>query len=373
LKERKKVLEKGKVSSRQGILLLPFTVVVSTAVLIAPAITAKAAGRDGWICILVVATAYGLLSALVIIKLWQRFPDKTIIEYSQIIAGPVGKIIGAAYILWFIHINSVVVREFGDFILTSFMPETPLVAFIVILLFLGSWATKCGLEVICRVNEFIFPLFALSVAGVFILVLQESEFSNLLPIMENGIKPILRGSWAPMAWRGEIIVVSMLLPYIDNRDKAGKHLAYSVILIGLILTLSTILSVAVLGELTGHLTFPFFELARCIKIGRFIERVEALILVMWVAGVTVKVATFFYIASLGMGQLFGLSDYRPVVLPLGLTLGVWSLELFESSILSIQWLGEIFPIYALIFEFVIPSVLLIIAAASKKGGGQNSG
>lgn len=367
------MLEKGKVSSRQGILLLPFTFVVSTAVLIAPAITAKAAGRDGWISILLVGTVYGLLTAFVIIKLWQRFPDKTIIEYSQIIAGPFGKIIGAMYVIWFIHINSVVVREFGDFILTSFMPETPLIAFIVILLFLGSWAAKSGLEVICRANEFIFPLFALSVVGISIFALQEAEFSYLLPIMENGIKPILRGSWAPMAWRGEIIVASMLLPYINNPDKAGKHLVYSVILIGVVLTMATVFTTVVLGELTQYLTFPFFELARCITIGRFIERMEALVLVMWVAGVTIKVATFFYVTSLGLGQLFGLSDYRSVVLPIGLILGVWSLELFENSILSIQWLAEIFPLYAFVFELGIPSALLIIAAATKKGGRRSSG
>lgn len=366
------VLEKGKVSSRQGVLLLTFTVVVSTAVLTVPAITAAAAGRDGWICTLVVATVYGLLTALVIIKLWQRFPNKTIIEYSQIIAGPLGKVVGAAYILWFIHINSVVVREFGDFILTSFMPETPLIAFNIILLFLGAWATKSGLEVICRANEFIFPLFTLSIAGVFLLAMQEADFSNLLPVMENGIKPILRGSWAPMAWRGEIIVVSMLLPYVDDSDNVGKYLAYSVIIIGIILTFATVFTTAVIGELTKYLTFPFFELARCITIGRFIERVEALVLVMWVAGVTIKVATFFYIASLGTGQLLGLSDYRPVVLPLGLLLGVWSLELFESSIQSIQWLTEVFPFYAFVFELGIPLVLLIIAVLTKKGGQQKS-
>jgi len=371
-KEGKVVLEKGKVSSRQGVLLLTFTVVVSTAVLTVPAITAAAAGRDGWICTLVVATVYGLLTALVIIKLWQRFPNKTIIEYSQIITGPLGKVVGAAYILWFIHINSVVVREFGDFILTSFMPETPLIAFIIILLILGAWATKSGLEVICRANEFIFPLFTLSIAGVFLLAMQEADFSNLLPVMENGIKPILRGSWAPMAWRGEIIVISMLLPYVDDSDNIGKYLAYSVIIIGIILTFATVFTTAVIGELTKYLSFPFFELARCITIGRFIERVEALVLVMWVAGVTIKVATFFYIASLGTGQLLGLSDYRPVVLPLGLLLGVWSLELFESSIQSIQWLTEVFSFYAFVFELGIPLVLLIIAVLTKKGGQQKS-
>jgi spore germination protein KB len=83
------VLEKGKVSSYQGIFLLLFTVVVSTAVLFVPEITAINAGRNSWISVLVVATAYGLLTALVIIKLGKIFPDKTLIEYLPIILGPI--------------------------------------------------------------------------------------------------------------------------------------------------------------------------------------------------------------------------------------------------------------------------------------------
>lgn len=275
------MLEKGKVSSRQGILLLTFTVVVSTAVLIVPAITAATAGRDGWISILVVATVYGLLVAMAI--------------------------------------------------------------------------------------------FTLSIVAVFVLALQESNFSNLLPVMEDGIKPVLRGGLAPMAWRGEIIFVSMLLPYIGDLDNAGKYLAYSTIFIGFILTLVTLSTTAVIGELTKYLTFPFFELARCITIGRFIERMEALILVMWVAGVTIKVATFFYVAALGTGQLFGLSDYRPTVLPIGLLLAVWSLELFENSSQVITWLSEVLPPYAFVIELGIPLFLLVVAIIAKKGGKYSRG
>ena len=121
------MLEKGKVTNRQGILLLCFTLVVSTAVLFLPAITATTAGRDGWISVLTVATAYGLLVAWVIIKLGSKFPDRTLVEYAPVIFGPyLGKLIGVAYVFWFTHINSVIVREFGDFLLASFMPETPL-------------------------------------------------------------------------------------------------------------------------------------------------------------------------------------------------------------------------------------------------------
>jgi spore germination protein KB len=368
------MLEKGRVTNRQGILLLAFTVVVSTAVLFVPAITATTAGRDGWISVLTVATIYGLLVALVIIKLGMKFLDKTLVQYAPIILGSfLGKIIGGAYVLWFIHINSVIVREFGDFLLASFMPETPLIAFVIMLLILGAWAAKSGLEVICRANEFIFPLFILSVTAIFVLAVWEADFSQLLPVMENGVKPVFRGALDPMAWRGEIIIVAMILPYISDLEKTGKYLVFSVILIGLVLTLATVFTVAVVGELTKYLSFPFFELARCISIGRFIERMEALVLVMWVAGVTIKVAVFYYVAVLGAAQLFELSDYRPIVLPVGLILGIWSLELFQNSGQLIEWLTKTLPLYAYIFEIGIPLLLLTVAVLRKKGGDRNYG
>ena len=47
--------------------------------------------------------------------------------------------------------------------------------------------------------------------------LQESDFSNILPIMEDGIKPTAR-LWRLMA--GGEIIVSMLLPYVEIPDKA---------------------------------------------------------------------------------------------------------------------------------------------------------
>ena len=195
------MLEKGKVTNRQGILLLCFTLVVSTAVLFLPAITATTAGRDGWISVLTVATAYGLLVAWVIIKLGSKFPDRTLVEYAPVIFGPyLGKLIGVAYVFWFTHINSVIVREFGDFLLASFMPETPLIAFIIMLLILGAWATKSGLEVICRSNEFIFPLFMLSVTVIFILAAWEADFSIYCRLWKTVLNLAFAGHGIP--WLG---------------------------------------------------------------------------------------------------------------------------------------------------------------------------
>lgn len=366
------VLEKAKVSNRQLTLTLMLSVVLSTSVLYVPSITASAAGRDGWISVLVLSSLYGLLVALVILKLVRRFPDKTIIDYAPLILGTIlGKLLGGLYVLVFIHICSAVVREFGDFLLSAFMPETPIIVFIMVLLILAAWCAKSGIEVICRTNDFIFIMFILSVIAILIFVIKDADFANLLPVMENGIKPVIKGALTPSAWRGEIFILLMLYPYIDYQEKTAGYLYMAVILMTLILLPATAITTAVFDNITPYLDFPFFSLARIISISNFFQRIEGIILIMWVAGVTVKVAAFYYISALGTAQLLGLDDFKPVALPLGLIIAALSVGLFNNSVEETTWLSEIFPFYACLFELVFPLLLVIIAFLRKKGQGNH--
>lgn len=363
------MLEGGKVNNRQAALMLPFLIVMPTAILFVPAITAVAAKQNGWLSLLVVSTFYGLLVALVVIKLGLRFPDQTVIEYAPEILGPfLGKLVGAGLVVWFLHINAVIVREFADFIATAFMPETPLLVFIILLLALAARAVRGGVEVVARAGEWVFPIFIFSMLIIMALVLPDTDWSNLRPVLEDGIRPVLHGALAPAGWRGEIVLILMYLPFINLPGKTLKYLTAAVILMGLALTGATVITTAVFGVLTEHLTFPFFTLATYISVARFVERMEPFILLMWVAGVTIKVAAFYYAAVLGSAQLFSLKDYRPVVLPLGLILAALSVGLFDNSREVVHWLTETFPPYAYTFELAIPSLLLLVAVLRKKGG-----
>ena len=368
------MLEGGKVNNRQVALLLPFLIVMPTAVLFVPAITAAAAKQNGWLSVLVVATIFGLLVALVAVKLGLRFPEQTVVEYAPEILGPfLGKLVGAGFVVWFLHMNAVIIREFADFIVIAFMPETPLLVFIFFLLALSARAVRGGLEVIARAAEWIFPIFILSMIIIIAMVLPDADMSNLLPVLEDGLRPVVHGALAPSGWRGEIVLMLMFLPYINLPGKTQKYLFAAVILMGLALAQATVITTAVFGVLTEYLTFPFFSLSTYISIARFLERMEPLILVMWVAGVSIKVAAFYYAAVLGSAQLFELKDYRPVVLPLGLILAALSIGLFDNSREVVQWLNEPFPPYAYTFELIIPALLLLVAVLRKKGGQAGGG
>jgi spore germination protein KB len=368
------MLEGGKVNNRQAALILPTLIVMPTAVLFVPAITAAAAKQNGWLSLLVVSTLFGLMVALVAVKLGLRFPSKTVVEFAPEILGPfLGKLVGAGFVVWFLHINAVIIREFADLIVTAFMPETPMLVFIIFLLALSARAVRGGVEVIARAGEWVFPIFILSVIIIIAMVLPEADLSNLMPVLEDGIKPVVHGALAPAGWRGEVMLILMFLPYINMPGKTLRYLFAAVILIGITLAQATVITTAVFGVLTEHLTFPFFALATYISIAGFLERMEPFILVMWVAGVTIKVAAFYYAAVLGSAQLFELKDYRPVVLPLGLILAALAVGLFDNSREVVQWLNESFPPYAYTFELIIPALLLLVAVLRKKGGPAGGG
>lgn len=363
------MLNEEKISSTQLMFLL-VTLVTATSWLFVPAITAAKAGVDGWISLLIPATVYGIMVVLVCAALGLRFPGRTVVEYSEDIVGKFfGKIIGISYTFFFLHTNSVIIREFGDFVDTSFLPETPLIVFNGVIVLISAYAVWNGLEVICRANQFVFPLAVLSLFVIIGLIAKDVELGNLLPVMEKGIKPVLAGALAPSVWRGEVMLLLMFLPYLNSQQEVWKAGMGAVVFIGILLAMDTAVTVGVFGaDMVKHFTFPTLYLARYISIAEFIDRVEAVVMILWVSGVFIKSACFYQASAMAAAGWLGLDDYRPLVLPLGAIQLVWSVTLFENPSELVVFFEKSAIPFLFIFEMGIPVLLLIIALVRKKGG-----
>lgn len=362
-----------KISSSQCLLLF-ITLVTATAVLFVPAITAQEARQDGWLSALVFSTLFALLVAVICTSLGLRFPGRTVIQYSPEILGRfLGKLAGLGYIFFFIHINSIIVREFGDFLTTVFLPDTPIDIFVATLLLLGASAVRNGLEVIARMNQFVFPLLLFSYMLIIVLVARDMDLHNLLPVLEGGIGPVVKGSFSLSAFRGEVCLILMLLPSLNNSKEATLTTVKAVMWIGILLTVDTVATLAVFGpDITSVQVFPFLNLARYISLGNFVERIESLVILIWVAGVVVKVSLIYYVAALAAAQWFNLREYRPVVLPIGMLIGVLSITGFANSRELVEFIAKIWPPYGFSFELILPTVLLLAAMLRKKGGTQDA-
>jgi spore germination protein KB len=90
---------------------------------------------------------------------------------------------------------------------------------------------------------------------------------------------------------------------------------------------------------------------------------------VWVLGNFMKISVFYYAAALGTAQWLKLSDYRPIVMPLGfitMLLSFWDLPNFTDLA---HFISKTIPFYLTSVETLIPLLLLIVALlrTNKKG------
>ncbi len=365
-----KLIEEGKISGSQFMWLL-VTIVLPTAVLFIPALTIKYSGTSAWISGGVFTTIWAFIIVWVASTLGERFPGMTLVDYSSLILGKFpGKLVGAFYIFVLVLTVAIVVREFGEFLVSSFMQQTPIFVFNFLLIALAASAVRNGIEVIARMNHFVVSLMFFALIFIFTLVFSEADFKNLYPIFEGGILPIFRGFFTPMGWAGELFLIFILMPYLNNYREA-KYAGYkAALMLGVIMSIDIVIALAVFGQQAADYVFPVHTLATYISIAGFLERVEAFILALWVAGITMKVSIWYYCAVIVAARTFNLQDYKPVVLPLGVICLTWSITIFDNITqlvehFDIAWIG-----FSLTFEFIVPALLLLIAVLRKKRGAE---
>lgn len=361
------MLEQGRISTTQAVLLL-MSMILPTAILTVPGITVRAARQDAWLSILAAAVA-GLGISFLVTGLALRFPGKTLTEYLVEILGRwPGKIAGLLYIWWFFQMAAEVVREFGTFLVAAVMPDTPLIVFHVLGVAVTAYLVRNGLEVLARFNQLFIPSAAF-LAIVFLLSAKDMRLERVLPLFDAGLVPVLKGAAAPASWLGEIAVFAMLVPYLDRPQKAFRTAAAAVLFSCFFLLAAIFEALLIFGPATADAwVYPVFNAVRVVSLANFLERLESVVMAAWMLGGFVKVGVFYYAAVLGSAQLFGLKDYRPLVLPAGTIVVALSILLNENTVELLYFLSLVWPPYALsIFEAGLPALFLVVALFRKKG------
>lgn len=365
------MLKKEKISSKQLTYII-FITIISTGMIFVPKRIYSIAGQDSWLSV-ILGGLIGILLAYFISQLGLIYRDKTIIEYSQIILGKtLGKIIGLSIFLAFFFINSVVLREFAELLVGAFYPHTPKVFFIIAIIFVSSYALYQGLEIIARVNEILFPIFMILIIFIFIFTISEMNFQKLFPILANGILPVLKGAYTHALWYVEIIILSFFIPSLNVPTRAQKA---SILGVTFVILLSLVMMtgiVAVFGKETSTLTFPVLSFGRYVNIANFLEQLDSFILVIWVAGVFIKITVFQYCSVISLSQLLKLTDHKPLILPISILQTILAIVLWNNTAqLTFQLFSYINSIYTIGIVSLL-TLLFVIAQIKKLSDKRNN-
>jgi spore germination protein KB len=234
------------------------------------------------------------------------------------------------------------------------------------------YCLRGGIETFGRMGEAVFPLFMFSLGIIWILLLTVKSFniSNLTPILGNGLKPVLTEVFPSVTMFpfGETVTIMMFFPFLNKKKNAGKA-GFAVILIGgILLTINSVLILSVLGpEIIQEVQFPLLSATRLVSIADFLERFDAIIILMMVAGVFFKVGIYTYSAALGLSQLIKVNTMKSILLGLGTIITPISLLMGNNSVSFFEFgLGFFNNKVQPIMQFLIPLVLLCIGFIRKK-------
>lgn len=363
-------MELGKISARQlGFLMT--VVPLATVLFFMPQLSSRAVEQDAWITALI-ATIWGILVVLIIIALANRFPGMTLIEYLPLIVGkPVGKLLGALYTFWFVFIGSLILRQFGMFLTSAIMPYVPVEVFTVTLLTLVFYAVRSGLEVWSRVNELLLPLLVVALIVCLLLPYPHMDLRRILPMATHTYGQLISSSLVSGSWRGEIFIASMFLPALSDSRLICRNLIIAVLVVGIILTATELVTVAVFGGLnTGQMEFPILALVRMIDLFHVFSRFEVLIILIWMFGSFIKICCFVYCSTLAAAQVTGCGDFQRLLLPVSILMLALSNNAFGNMIDIVNHLGNLWPGLGLLsFELAIPMIVFLVALSRNRKRG----
>lgn len=349
-----------KISSLQLFSLIIGYIIGSTAIMNSAAV-AKADSGIAFI----IAWAGGFVFAAIYILIFKLNPSQTLIEILQNNFGKIiGNFIGILYILYFIHLASLVFRNFGEFIVTVTYTQTPMIVIITCLAVLVAYALRSGFEVNARSTELIFLVIPTVVMLVNFSMLASCDFSAMLPVLENGIGSVLGPAYSVLTFPfGETVAFLMIFPLLNKPENISKVCYWGFFVSGALLLIALMRNLFVLGpNLVLELTYPSQVSARLIP-GL---NIDPLIDLAYFIGGGVKTSVLIYGASVGIVQIFDLEDNKPFIIPITTLCTLISVWIYKDIIDMFRWAKDIYPNYSIGFEFFIPTALLIVSFFRKK-------
>lgn len=328
--------------------------------------------QDAWLFIVV-----GLLGGLILMAI---FTQLSVYYQGDTLVQMIPKIIGKylsypiilLYILHFTYSAARACRELGDLLISTILTETPIIVVIGSFMILMIYCLGNGIEALGRMAEIIFPIYFLSLIIVWILLLTVEEFdiNHIRPILGEGILSFSKKA-VPSSINfpfGETIVIMMFFPFLSNKQNVRKIGMFTILFGGVLLTINSIMVISVLGpEIYSVNIFSFLAAVQMVSVADFLERFDALVILMMVAGVFFKFGAFTFGAMVGISQLFNLKQMRSVMLALATIITPLALISATSYVEHIEIGFKFFiPYVHTLLQIILPILLLCIAFIRKK-------
>ena len=313
--------------------------------------------------------------SLLITLLGRRFPNKTIIEYSSEIVGPIlAKGINLLLALYFLVGTALVLRLFSDAMKAILLDITPMEVIMITMLLITIYAAQNGINAVARICEAFFPIVLVSISILLVLGLQNFDIKEFYSLWQVDLISVVRNiPVASTAYFG----FEVLLFAGAFMMKPNKAMICGVAGVGIttfIYTATVAICIGVFSSDTlSFQMYPTMELAKSIDFpGDFAERFDVFFGIFWIVAVFTTICVLHYLTGFTMTRLAGLKNYRPFIYLLAPV--IYFLALAPQNIYQVKLFGQMMSYLGGLTAIGVPILLFIIAIIRKKGetGGEKA-
>ncbi|WP_121660868.1 GerAB/ArcD/ProY family transporter [Metabacillus litoralis] len=245
-------------------------------------------------------------------------------------------------------------RAFIDYISFYLLPNTPIEVISIVLSITLLYISASGLEVIARITVIQFVVLAVLILALPMLTVNEIDITNVVPIInKDGMFNMMKASFIFFPWMGEAFIAFYLVRFIGKKKDLNKGILLGVSLGFLLFFVLIITDIAVLGEqIVSDATYPNIIMIQEINITDFLDRIDLIIVIIWMPTLLSKLALTLYCIHKALFQLKG-KNSTELLPPLSLFLGILAIILFESNIQHLEYSFYTWTTIGIILEMVI--------------------
>ena len=350
-------MDQDRVSLRQ-LLTLTFAALLSPAIRILPGRTAEIAGEGGW---LAAVAALPVLLGLCWV-LFALLKGKGLGQTALEVLGPVlGRVVVALYLLWGLFLLAANARLVALRFLTVSYRNAPLPLFLAALLAITFWLTIKPVRVLARAGEVFYLALAIGLGLSLAMGAFQMDPGRVLPLWGEDLPAIGAAALPVLGLLGYVVFAAFLgdrvIPRPGGRKKA---MGWAV---GLCLTLTALQAVC-LGNfgpgLSIRMNTPFFMMVKGIGIAGTFQRVESVILALWVLADLALLGLLAAACAAMVRTLLPVQGRKGVALPLVLLALAGALWLFPDAFFLTRTMERAALTGNLVMGFVLPLALLAI-------------
>lgn len=353
-------MEKTISTNQASLILCIFTIALKLSAL--PAIMFFYTGNDSYVAC-AIALAFDFIGTLIIVNIMKKNPDKS---FNQIITDSLGKvvtiIIQVLLLLYFLTKCVLVLQELHDYFIATLFEELNPVFYLIVMILLMLFSATKDFRTVGRLIQLIFWPVLIGIVFTLIFPVNDLQIVKLLPIFEQGFRPIFVGLSRTTFAFGDYMILLPMMGHITFHQKTKKH-----ILLFMSSTLSFILNFFIIfigsfGDFSIAQTLALSELPLHNTTPATIGKLEWLTLTIWTIILLINAIILIIACRSTFDTIFNSFGKKIGAIVTSLTVGI----AVTLTYLQLEAIVEfaISPAFASIIGLFQVAIILVLIIAS---------